>query len=226
MDLQLDSRVVLVVGATGYIGSAIAGRLADEGAIVVGASRSGDADLTIDGTDAASVAAGIAAVLAEHGRIDGVVVTAAPSLGTLDPALSSDPEQVLAAVDGKAMSFLRIASAALPAMRDRGYGRIVGISGQNAYFTGSITGSIRNAALNIAAKNLADAHAGTGITVNTVNPGHVRDEPTSTVKPAGAGDSSPDQIADLVAFLVSPRAAAISGEAIAVGHRVRGIASF
>jgi hypothetical protein len=39
------------------------------------------------------------------------------------------------------------------------------------------------------------------------------------------GESSPAQIADLIAFLVSPRAAAISGESLAIGHRVRGVTS-
>jgi enoyl-[acyl-carrier-protein] reductase (NADH) len=39
----------------------------------------------------------------------------------------------------------------------------------------------------------------------------------------GPGESSPGQIAAVVTFLVSPLAAAVSGEAIAVGHRVRGV---
>jgi hypothetical protein len=49
-----------------------------------------------------------------------------------------------------------------------GYGRIVGVSGQNAFLTGNVTGSVRNAVLIIAAKNLADRVAGSGVTVNTV----------------------------------------------------------
>jgi NAD(P)-dependent dehydrogenase (short-subunit alcohol dehydrogenase family) len=73
------------------------------------------------------------------------------------------------------------------------------------------------------AKNLADEVAGTGITVNTVNPGTVVDAPSARVDAARGGESSPSQIADLVAFLTSPLAAAVSGETIAVGHRVRGV---
>jgi NAD(P)-dependent dehydrogenase (short-subunit alcohol dehydrogenase family) len=110
-------------------------------------------------------------------------------------------------------------------MRKAGYGRIVGISGQNAFLTGNVTGSIRNAALIIAAKNLADELAGTGVSVNTVSPGIVSDDPASAVEAGKPGESSPEQIADLVAFLISPLSA-ISGESIAIRHRVRGAVSF
>jgi NAD(P)-dependent dehydrogenase (short-subunit alcohol dehydrogenase family) len=111
----------------------------------------------------------------------------------------------------------------LPIMARAGYGRIVGVSGQNAFLTGNVTGSVRNAALIIAAKNLADSVAGSGVTVNTVSPGAVSASPTSDVALGSGGETSPEQIADLVAFLVSPRAGAVSGESIAIGHRVRGV---
>ncbi|KQP01353.1 SDR family NAD(P)-dependent oxidoreductase [Leifsonia sp. Leaf264] len=225
MDLQLEGRVVLVVGGTGLIGSAVVERLEAEGAVVVSASRGGEGGLVLDARDDASVAAGMAKVLEMHGRIDGVVVTAAPSAQTLDPARSADPAQVLEGVDAKALTFLRVANAVLPVMTDAGSGRIVGVSGQNAHLTGSITGSIRNAALIIAAKNLADSVAGTGVTVNVVNPGPVTTEPASVVAPGKPGESSPVDVASLIAFLVSPVAGAISGESIAVGHRVRGVGS-
>jgi NAD(P)-dependent dehydrogenase (short-subunit alcohol dehydrogenase family) len=226
MDLQLDGRVALVVGGTGYIGSAIVRALRAEGATAIAAARGDGGDLVMDARDDESVRAGIAAVLAEHGRLDAVVVTAAPSAGTLDPARASDPAQVLEAFDQKALSFLRIANAALPTLRDRGFGRIVGISGQNAYLTGSITGAVRNAGIIIASKHLADSVAGSGVTVNVVNPGGVVDEPSSDVEPGQGGQSSPEQIAALVAFLASPVSAGVSGESIAVGHRVRGVLAF
>lgn len=224
MDLQLSGRVILVVGGTGLLGAAVARRLRDEGATAVTASRSGSGDLVVDVRDDESVAAAMAEVLDRYGRLDGLVVAAAPSAQTLDPAKNSDPAQVLEAVDAKAVGFLRVANAALEVMAAAGYGRVVGIAGQNAFVTGNVTGAVRNAALVIAAKNLADAVAGTGVTVNTVNPGPVRDElPTSL--DVGPGIARPADVADLVAFLVSPLAAAVSGESIAVGHRARG-ASF
>lgn len=225
MDLELAGRVVLVVGGNGLIGSAVVARLEEEGATVVVGSRSAPRGIRLDATDDATVTSAVAGVLAEHGRLDGLVVTAAPSAQTLDPARQADPAQVIGAVDVKAMAFLRVANAVLPAMVDAGFGRIVGVSGQNAFITGNVTGSVRNAALIIAAKNLADSVAGSGVTVNTVSPGVVTPTPSNEVRPGAGGESSPDQIADLITFLLSPRTAAVSGESIATGHRLRGVVS-
>lgn len=225
MDLDFSNRVALVVGGTGFIGSAVADRLRAEGATVVVASRSaGDGDdgrVALDASDEDSVRSAIASVLERHGRIDALVVTAAPPAQTLDPARSSDPEQILKAVDGKALAFLRVANAAIPSMREAGFGRIVVISGQNAYFTGSIAASVRNASTILIAKNLADELAGTGVTVNVVNPGLVTTTPDAKVAQGRGGESSPKQIADLIAFFASPRSV-VSGESISVAHRVLG----
>jgi NAD(P)-dependent dehydrogenase (short-subunit alcohol dehydrogenase family) len=228
MDLQLDKRVVLVVGGTGTIGSVIVDRLATEGATVVSASRSGKSSgaqnvtaITLDASDDASVVAGIQDVIDRHGRLDALVVTAAPAAQTLDPARKSDPDQVAEAMAAKSLVFLRLANAATPFMRDAGFGRIIAINGQNAFFTGNITNAVRNAALIVMAKNLADELAGTGVLVNTVNPGLVTETPSAEVALARGGDSTPQQIADLVAFLASPLAAT-SGESIAIGHRALG----
>jgi NAD(P)-dependent dehydrogenase (short-subunit alcohol dehydrogenase family) len=224
VDLGLDSRVALVVGGTGYIGTAVADRLRQEGATVLTSSRSGG-DLRIDGADTTSIEAGLAEVIRVHGQVDVLVVAAAPSAATLDPATLSDPDVVLDGVAAKAMTFLRLARAVLPAMREAGHGRVIAVSGQNAYLTGNIVGSVRNAALIVAAKNLADEYAGSGVTVNVVNPGTVVDDPSTDIAPARGGESSPAQIAALVAFLASDAAAAISGESISTGHKVRGIAT-
>lgn len=225
MDLQLQDRVALVVGGRGYIGAVVAERLREEGATVVVASRTAgggdDGGVVLDTTDQASVDAAVARVLEEHGRIDLLVVTAAPSARTLDASRASDPDQVAQAVDGKALGFLRVANAVLPAQRAAGFGRVVVLSGQNAYLSGNVTTSLRNAATNVIAANLADQHAGTGITVNVVNPGTVTDEPSPEVQRGAGGESSPAQIADLVAFLCSPRSV-VSGESISIAHRVLG----
>lgn len=222
MDLDLTGRVVLVVGGEGFIGSAIVRQVMDEGATVVVASRHTREGIALDANDEHSAAAGIARIIEEHGRLDAVVVAAAPPAQTLDPSRSNDPSQIAEAVDAKALSFLKVANAAIPGMRSAGYGRIVGLSGQNAFLTGNMAGAVRNAAMNVIAKNLADELVGSGITVNTVNPGSVKEEPRLEVEPARGGESSPAQIAHLVAFLISPLSA-VSGETIAVGHRVRGV---
>ncbi|GAA3753863.1 SDR family oxidoreductase [Microbacterium kribbense] len=214
--------MVLVVGGTGLIGSATVERLRAEGATVVPASRHVSEGIVMDARDDASVHGGVARVLAEHGRLDAVVVAAAPSARTLDPERNSDPAQVRDAFDAKALAFLRVAGAVLPGMRAAGFGRIVGVSGQNAFSTGNITGSVRNAALVIIAKNLADEVAGSGVTVNTVNPGIVTPAPDPQVAIGKSGQSTPFEVADVITFLASPRSSGVSGEAIAVGHRMRG----
>lgn len=223
MDLQLRDRVILVVGGHGLIGSAVVERLRAEGAVVVAASRHSPDGVVMDAADDASVGAALAEVKAAHGRLDALVVTAAPSARTLDPAKNSDPDQVRDAVEAKALTFLRVANAVLPEMTEAGYGRVVGVSGQNAFVTGNITGSVRNAALIIAAKHLADSVAGSGVTVNAVSPGIVTDTPSGEIETGRSGECSPAEVADLIAFLVSPLSRAISGESIAVGHRVRGV---
>lgn len=236
MDLGLTGRVVLVVGGGGYIGREIARAFVAEGARVILAGRTpekldaaaadigGDVStVPVDTRDAASARAAIEEVLASHGRLDVLVNTAAPSAGTLDRARDRDAEQVLDAIDGKAMGYLRVTEAAVPVMRAAGFGRIIQVSGQNAWLTGSVTAAARNAVVNSAAKAIADELAGTGVTVNVVNPGSVRDDPASEVEIGRGGESSPAQIAALVAFLASDQAAAISGESLAVGHRVRGV---
>ena len=109
-------------------------------------------------------------------------------------------------------------------MTNAGFGRIVGVSGQNAFLTGHLAGSVRNGALILAAKNLADALAGSGVIVNTVSPAIVREAPAVAVDQAKGGEPSPTDVAHAISFL-SPRSGAISGESLAVGHRVRGVTS-
>ena len=125
MDMQLHGKTALVVGGEGFIGVAVVARLREEGATVVVASRSTTDGVVLDGRDADSVQRAVDAVLAEHGRIDALVVTAAPAAQTLDPARSGDPDQVLDALDGKAMVFLRAANAVIPRMRDAGCTHVI-----------------------------------------------------------------------------------------------------
>ncbi|WP_440709485.1 SDR family NAD(P)-dependent oxidoreductase [Herbiconiux sp. YIM B11900] len=238
MDLHLDSKVALVVGGTGLIGSHVAEALAQEGATVVVAARDPERlgalaerlgarvhAHPVDTSDDESVARLVADVLAEHGRIDSLVITSAPSATTLDRSRDRDPAQIIAAVDTKALGFLRVAEAVAPHMVAAGGGRIVGLSGQNARSSASITGSVRNIVLITIAKGLADAYAGTGVGVNVVNPGVVREDASTDAPAVGAAaESTPHQVASLVVYLASPAAAAVSGESIAVGHKLRGIA--
>jgi NAD(P)-dependent dehydrogenase (short-subunit alcohol dehydrogenase family) len=236
MDLGLAGSVVLIVGGSGYIGTEVARQFASEGARVVIAGRdparldaaaakvgSGVSTRVLDSSSDESVASAIGWIVNELGRLDVVVDCAAPSARTLDPGRDADPGQVLQAMEGKPLGYLRVANAALPVMIAAGSGRIVFVSGQNALITGSVTGSVRNGAVIAISKNLADAYAGTGVTVNTVNPGTVTDQPNPVPTLGKPGESTPAQVAALVVFLASAVAAGVSGESIAVGHRVLGV---
>ncbi len=161
-------------------------------------------------------------MLEEFGRIDVLVNTAAPPASTLDPAKDRGPEAILAAIDGKAMGYLRMSEAVLPGMLERGWGRIVNVSGQFAQLSGSLTASARNSVANIASKVTADAAVGSGVTVNVVNPGPVSDAPERDGGVGKPGGSTYEEVAAAIVFLCSRQAAGISGETLALGHRIRG----
>lgn len=138
----------------------------------------------------------------------------------------------------KVMGYLRCAQAVVPYMKLRGWGRIVNISGLAARQTGAIIGSIRNIGVAALTKNLADELGVFGINVTCVHPGLTRTEkmPDMIERQAQAAGITPSEmeqrlasrntvhrlidasdVADLVAFLTSPRSIAISGDAIAAG---------
>ncbi|MBB4140284.1 SDR family oxidoreductase [Microbacterium invictum] len=192
--------MILVVGGHGLIGSAVVSALRQEGATVIPASRHAPEGVTMDARSDESVTKALNEIRCLHGRVDGLVVTAAQSARTLHQSRNSDPDQVARAVEDKAMSFLRLANAILPPMVEAGYGRVVGVSGQNAFQTGNITGSVRDAARVVTAKNLADAVAGSGVKVNAVSPGIVVDEPSGDIRLGRGGQRTPADVANLVTF--------------------------
>ena len=123
-------------------------------------------------------------------------------------------------------------------MRARGWGRIVNISGLAARQSGNAVGSMRNVAVAALTKNMADELGPLGINVTVVHPGLTRTERTAALVAARASAQgvSPDaveaqmaagnsiqhmvdasEVADVVAFLCSPRSRAINGDAIAAG---------
>jgi NAD(P)-dependent dehydrogenase (short-subunit alcohol dehydrogenase family) len=198
-----------------------------------------------DTTDDAAVRAMVAEVAGTFGGVDVLVNAAArPASSAPVPALADLADDALRIeMETKVLGYLRCARAVAPHMAAAGWGRIVNVSGLNARVSGSLVGSVRNVAVAAMTKNLADELGPAGITVTVVHPGTTVTERTpSMLADRAARDGVPvaevarrlaaatsigrlvtaEEVADVVTFLASPRSAAISGDAIAVGGGTRG----
>ncbi|HEX8966349.1 MAG TPA: SDR family NAD(P)-dependent oxidoreductase [Chloroflexota bacterium] len=195
------------------------------------------------GSDA-SVKTMVERVAEAFGHIDILVNCAAQPGGQAPPPRLAEvtDDAFYADVNVKVMGYLRCAREVAPYMRRQGWGRIISISGLAARSTGSLIGSIRNVAVVALAKNLAEELGPHGINASVVHPGLTRTEKTPAAIAALAerqGVSHADaerrmvsnllgrwvdarEIAYIVTFLASPRAAAINGDVIAAGGGVKG----
>jgi NAD(P)-dependent dehydrogenase (short-subunit alcohol dehydrogenase family) len=151
----------------------------------------------------------------------------------------------LAMFEFNLFSAVRAVRAALPPMLERGGGAIVNVSSGNARQPGpmNVDYSAAKAALNNLTKSLSEEFAPQGIRVNTVSPGPVRtawwtDEGGAAdilAAHVGVGRDAvmdevapemmklttgrlvePQEVADVIALLVSPRSASITGTDVAV----------
>ena len=186
----------------------------------------------------ASVSAMVASARAWLGGIDILVNGAAqPGGQSKPPELSAiTGEAVWTDMNVKVMGYLRCIREAVPHMQAGG--RIVNISGLAARSTGSTIGSMRNVAVAAMTKNLADELGPKGISVVVVHPSTVRTEKTASVVKARAAETGRTEadvlaemananvlhriidaaeVADVIAFLCSPKAIGINGDAVVVG---------
>ena len=193
--------------------------------------------VTADTTKADQVTNLFDVTMSRLGRVDILVNNAAVVGGLLQGALEESSEELLSEdLDTKVVGYFRTAQAVAPHMKRQGWGRIVNIGGMSGRYAGVISG-VRNAAVAHLTKTLSGQLAPYGITVNTVHPGTVRTErtdsdyeaeaaakgiPKAEVEQRAADAQSigriveASEIGHLVCFLASPRAAAITGEVIAV----------
>ncbi len=168
------------------------------------------------------------------------------SATAVGPIETVNEDDLLSDFDVKYVGALRCARAAIPFMKEQGFGRIVNISGGNARNAGNLSGGARNVSLVHLTKTLSIQFGRFGITVNCIHPGTTRTERTPGMLAARAGqlgisademeqqDFAPDslrgnaicrmvdasEIAYLTVFLASDKAWAVSGEVIAANGGV------
>jgi len=230
----------LVTGGSGGIGAAICRRLAADGHhVIVHANRGseraqalvdeiiasgGSAEaVAFDVTERAATSAALERLL-EAGAIQILVNNAGIHADAVFPGMSA--EQWHSVVDVSLNGFFNVTQPlTLPMIRTR-WGRIVNISSVAAVAgnRGQVNYSAAKGALHAATKSLALEVASRGITVNAVAPGIIEtgmsegsfdaDAIKKLVPMQRAG--KPGEVADLVAFLASDRAAYISGQIVSI----------
>jgi NAD(P)-dependent dehydrogenase (short-subunit alcohol dehydrogenase family) len=243
MDLQLSGKRALVTGGSRGIGKAIARQLAREGVDVAIAARDQAALDASAAEISKETGRKIVAVRIDTGSkesVDRAVEEAAKALGGLEILVNAaavpggissalhlseivDAEALLD-IDIKVIGYLRTARAAVPHLLKSGWGRIINIGGLAIHRTGRPVATLRNVGVAAITKNLADELGPQGINVVAVHPGATRTEKTTAQDEAklSQGNSvrrliDASEVADLVAFLASPRSISVNGDAIAAG---------
>jgi 3-oxoacyl-[acyl-carrier protein] reductase len=250
MDLQLSGKRVLVTGGTRGIGRAIVAGFLDEGAVVGFCARSADeiADTekamqergsatgsVVDVGDGDALAAWVQQSAEAFGGLD-VVVANVSAL-----AIPDTEENWLSSLNVDLMHTVRLVRAAMPHLEASESASVIAISsvsGRESDFASGPYGTAKTAIVGYV-HGLAMQLAATGIRANTVSPGNTYFEggvwasietgnPELFATAVGLNPTghmgAPDEVANAVVFLASPRAGRISGTNLVVdGALTRGI---
>ncbi|MFY9509810.1 MAG: 3-oxoacyl-ACP reductase FabG [Rubrivivax sp.] len=236
----LQGKRALVTGASGALGSAIARRLAADGAHLLLhananaaavqalaeaiAAAGGSAETCIfDLTDDAACGAAVAQMLAP-GAVQIIVNNAGIHDDAVFPGMRAD--QWHRVIDVSLHGFFRVTQPLLlPMLRTR-WGRVLNVSSVSALAgnRGQVNYAAAKGALNSATKALSLEVASRGVTVNAIAPGIIASpmadgafdkKMVERLVPAQRA-GTPDEVAALAGFLASPAAGYITGQVISI----------
>ncbi len=236
MDLGLNGKRALVLGASKGLGKAVAEELVKEGAKVAICSRNEQA---LAATAQKIGATAFPCDLSDPAQRSGLVNRAAAALGPIDILVvntGGPPTARFADIDsnlwvesfnGLFMSAVDCVREALPSMMANKWGRVIfvtSIAAKEPIDLLTISNALR-AGIHGLVKTLSREVGSHGITVNAVMPGYTLTERLAETKvdleaiskkiPAGRV-GQPDEFAAVATFLASTRAAYVTGQAIAV----------
>jgi len=246
--LDLTGRAALVTGAgsDSGIGFAAARALAELGASVTVAATTDRvheraSELTAQGhaaqgaiadlTDADAAAALVEEARCHWGRLDivinnaGMTSVAIPGGAEGGDALSLEPDRWRASIARNLDSAYYVSRAAIPAMRQAGWGRIVmvaSVTGPVMAMRGESGYAAAKAGMVGLARSLALDFASDGITVNAVAPGWIETgsqtehEHSQGLRTPMRRSASPDEVASAIAWLCTPGAAYTTGHCLVV----------
>ena len=235
MSNDFDGLVAVVTGGASGIGAAIADRLAREGAVVAVfdlAESPTHPSFSVDIADDASVRAAVDAVTERFGGIDVLVNNA--GIGAQGTVETATDEQWARVLDVNVVGTARVTRAALPHLRRSQHAAVVNTcsAAATAGLPERAVYSASKGAILALTRAMAADHLREGIRVNCVNPG-TADTPwvqrllASADDPAGERAAlerrqphgrlvSPEEVADAVAYLASPRSGSTTGVSLAV----------
>ncbi len=247
--MRLKGKTALVTGASRGIGRAIALRLAQDGARVGINYRSHQADaekvrdeiraqggeaeiFPADVSQLAQVQAMFEAVQTQFGRLDILINNAGITRDTL--LLSMEEEDWRAVLQTNLDSVFYCSRAAAKLMVRQRWGRIVNLSSAAGHKPnrGHANYAASKGAINAMTRALAAELASRNINVNAVAPGMIETDMSQNIREMAADKilpfitlnrfGKPEEIAGVVAFLVSPDADYITGEVLHVDGGMRG----
>jgi 3-oxoacyl-[acyl-carrier protein] reductase len=201
MDLGIANRVALVTGASKGLGFGVARALIAEGATVAISSRSeerirqaaeqlGAHPYVHDASDAEAAAGLVEKVSKDLGSLDILVANSGGPPSSPD-ALSFSLQQWRDAYEMLLVGQLALIEAALPGMRERGWGRVLSLSSSVVREPNEVLvlSSAHRSALLAALKTISRQVAGDGVTINTLLPGLI-----DTDRIRELGSDSPDRV--------------------------------